>query len=151
VTVFRDFASLWRTVPQSGAHTDPECRRVGHILDEWLRAANITSGKLFRRLNKIGTASAEGLTQKVVWQIAGEYPAKTGIEPIATWLAWPSHMDAGLEGSALQRSGSLIYHAIRVRTRQCLPLKEFGPLILLLCIRFSPRHSGQTAMFFVSH
>ena len=37
---------------------------VKSVLDQWLQTANITSGKLFRRVHKIGKAWGEGLTEK---------------------------------------------------------------------------------------
>jgi hypothetical protein len=44
---------------------------VKALLDEWRQAANVTSGKLFRRVNKNGKAWGDGLTEKAVWHAAG--------------------------------------------------------------------------------
>jgi integrase len=47
---------------------------VKSLLDEWLQAANLTTGKLFRRVNKNG---------KAVWHVVREYAGKAGIERLA--------------------------------------------------------------------
>jgi len=56
---------------------------VKEIVDQWIQAANISSGKLFRRVHKIGKAWGNGLTEKAVWHIVREYAAKAGIEKLA--------------------------------------------------------------------
>ena len=61
-----------RTIPMPGW--------VKALLDDWLRAANLTAGKLFRRVNKNGKAWGEGLTEKAVWHAVREYARKAGIE-----------------------------------------------------------------------
>src|ERR1700694_5692768 len=38
-------------------------------LDDWLAAAAIDQGRLFRRVNKVGKAWGEGITEKAVWDI----------------------------------------------------------------------------------
>src|SRR5204863_2403266 len=38
-------------------------------LSDWLSAAGIHRGKLFRRVNKVGKARGEGITEKADWQI----------------------------------------------------------------------------------
>jgi hypothetical protein len=48
------------------------------VLDQWLQTANNTSGKLFRRVHKIGKAWGEALTEKAVWHVVREYAAKAG-------------------------------------------------------------------------
>ena len=53
------------------------------LLDEWLRAANLTAGKLFRRVNKNGRAWGEGLTEKAAWHVVREHAGKAGIERLA--------------------------------------------------------------------
>ena len=56
---------------------------VKNVLDEWLQAATITSGKLFRRVHKIGKPWGDGLTEKAVWHVVREYAAKAGIGKLA--------------------------------------------------------------------
>jgi len=40
---------------------------VKELLDQWVEAANLTSGKLFRRVHKMGKAWGERLTEKAIW------------------------------------------------------------------------------------
>jgi site-specific recombinase XerD len=56
---------------------------VKRVLDEWLQAAKITSGKLFRRVNKAGRTWGDGVTSKVVWHVVREFAAKAGIDKLA--------------------------------------------------------------------
>ena len=56
---------------------------VEALLDDWLRAANLNAGKLFRRVNKNGKAWGEGLTEKAVWHVVREYARKAGIDRLA--------------------------------------------------------------------
>ena len=39
---------------------------VKALLDEWIQAANLNAGRLFRRVNKNGKAWGDGLTAKAV-------------------------------------------------------------------------------------
>jgi site-specific recombinase XerD len=64
-----------RTVPIPGW--------VKASVDEWLQAANLSGGKLFRRVNKNGSARGDGLTEKAVWHVVREYAHKAGIERLA--------------------------------------------------------------------
>jgi integrase len=45
-------------------------------LDDWLAAAEIDRGKLFRRVNKVGRTWGDGMTVKAVWHIVKESVAK---------------------------------------------------------------------------
>jgi site-specific recombinase XerD len=56
---------------------------VKDVLDQWLQAANITSGKLFRRVHKMGKTWGERLTEKAVWHVVREYATKVGIDKLA--------------------------------------------------------------------
>ena len=56
---------------------------VKNVLDQWLQAANITSGNLFRRVHKTGKTWEERLTEKAVWHLVREYAAKADIERLA--------------------------------------------------------------------
>jgi hypothetical protein len=53
--------------------------RVKNVLDQWLQAANIRSGKMFRRVHKMGKSWGERLREKAVWHVVREYAAKAGI------------------------------------------------------------------------
>src|SRR5215472_8038889 len=52
-------------------------------LDEWLAAAAIDRGRLFRRVNKAGRAWGEGLTEKAVWHIVKEAANRVGVAKLA--------------------------------------------------------------------
>src|SRR5438477_8499900 len=52
-------------------------------LNEWLVAAAIDRGKLFRRVNKVGRAWGEGITEKAVWHIVKESAKTVGIAKLA--------------------------------------------------------------------
>ena len=77
----------WAIVDLKGkagpVRTIPMPAWVKNLLDQWLQTANITSGKLFRRVHKIGKAWGEGPTEKAVWHVVREYAAKAGIDKLA--------------------------------------------------------------------
>ena len=56
---------------------------VKGVLDEWLCAAGVTSGRLFRRVNKTGSIWGEAMTAKAVWHIVREFAKKAGINTLA--------------------------------------------------------------------
>ena len=55
------------------------------ILDEWIQAANRSSGRLFRRVNETGKTWGECITEKAVWRIVREYAPKAGIDSLAPY------------------------------------------------------------------
>jgi site-specific recombinase XerD len=64
-----------RTIPMPGW--------VKNVVDQWIQAANITSGKLFRRVHKMGKTWGERLTEKAVWHVVREYATKAGIDKLS--------------------------------------------------------------------
>jgi integrase len=40
---------------------------VKHLVDDWLHSAEISNGRIFRRVTRAGTAWGTGLSEKVVW------------------------------------------------------------------------------------
>jgi len=64
-----------RTIPMPGW--------VKNVVDQWIQAANITSGKLFRRVRKMGKTWGERLTEKAVWHVVREYATKAGIDKLS--------------------------------------------------------------------
>lgn len=58
---------------------------VKHVLDDWLNAAGLTSGRVFRRVKRAGRIWGDGMTEKVVWHVVREYAKKAGIHKL------PSH------------------------------------------------------------
>ena len=69
----------WAIADQGkGGHvrTVPVPDWVRNEVNNWLVAAPIDRGKLFRRVNKVGRVWGEGITEKAVWHIVKE-SAKT--------------------------------------------------------------------------
>jgi len=56
---------------------------VNEVVDEWLVTAGITSGRLFRRVNKAGRIWGDRVTTKVVWLVVREFARKAGIDKLA--------------------------------------------------------------------
>ena len=52
-------------------------------LDDWLAAAAIDRGKLFRRVNKVGRTWGDGMTVKAVWHIVKESARNIGVASCA--------------------------------------------------------------------
>jgi site-specific recombinase XerD len=68
-----------------GGHvrTVPVPAWVRRELDDWLSAAAIDQGRLFRRVNKVGKAWGEGITEKAVWDIVKESAKTLGVAKLA--------------------------------------------------------------------
>jgi site-specific recombinase XerD len=77
----------WAIVDLKGkaghTRTIPMPAWVKNVLDQWLITANITTGRLSRRVHKIGKAWGERLTEKAVWHVVRDYAAKAGIDKLA--------------------------------------------------------------------
>jgi site-specific recombinase XerD len=56
---------------------------VKQVLDDWLKAASLTSGRVFRRVNRAGRVWGDGMTEKVVWHVVREFAKKAGIDKLA--------------------------------------------------------------------
>jgi len=56
---------------------------VKEALDVWLKGAGITSGKLFRRVNRAGRVWGESKTEMVVWHVVREFAGKAAIDKLA--------------------------------------------------------------------
>jgi integrase len=52
-------------------------------LDDWITAAAIDRGKLFRRVNKVGRTWGDGMTVKAVWHIVKESAKRIGVAKLA--------------------------------------------------------------------
>ena len=52
-------------------------------LDNWIAAAAIDRGKLFRRVNKVGRTWGDGMTVKAVWHIVKESAKRIGVAKLA--------------------------------------------------------------------
>jgi site-specific recombinase XerD len=56
---------------------------VKRELDEWLAAAAVDRGKVFRRVNKVGRTWGDGMTEKSVWHIVKEAAKTIGVTKVS--------------------------------------------------------------------
>jgi site-specific recombinase XerD len=56
---------------------------VKDLIDDWLQAAGISSGRILRRVTRASTVWGSGLSEKVVWHVVRQYARKAGIEKLA--------------------------------------------------------------------
>jgi site-specific recombinase XerD len=56
---------------------------IKRVLDRWTSAAAITTGKIFRPVNKAGVTCGNAVSAKVVWHVVREYAAVAGIDKLA--------------------------------------------------------------------
>jgi site-specific recombinase XerD len=56
---------------------------VKRAIDDWLNAADIRHGKLFRCVCRRGTVWGAEITEKVVWHVVKEYATKLGVSKLA--------------------------------------------------------------------
>lgn len=56
---------------------------VKQTIDDWLIAAGVSQGKLFRRISWRGTVCSAEMTEKVVWHVVKEYAGEMGISKLA--------------------------------------------------------------------
>jgi len=70
---------------------------VKRAIDEWVTAAGIKGGKLFRCVCRAGNSWGDGMTEKVVWHVVKENGAKLGLSKVAP--------------HDLRRSCARLYHA----------------------------------------
>lgn len=56
---------------------------VQHRIHEWLAAAGITSGRLFRRVCRAGSAWGDHMTEKVVWHVVKKCGEMLGVPQLA--------------------------------------------------------------------
>jgi integrase len=56
---------------------------VKRELDEWLAAAAVDRGNVFRRVNKVGRTWGDGMTEKSVWHIVKEAAKTIGVVKVS--------------------------------------------------------------------
>jgi integrase len=94
-------------------------------LDNWLVAARIDRGRLFRGVNKVGKAWGEGITEKAVWHIVKERAESVGVEKLSPHdlrrtCAWLCHASGG----ELEQIQFLLGHASVQTTERYLGCKQ---------------------------
>ena len=78
-----------------GGHirTVPIPNWVKAALDQWICAANIREGKIFRRVARLGKVWGGGLSQNVVWYVVRTCCERAGLEHIAPHENRTQHWD----------------------------------------------------------
>jgi integrase len=56
---------------------------VYRLLNDWMLAAGIQGGRLFRRVSSAGRPSGDGVTEKLVWHVVKEFAARIGNDGLA--------------------------------------------------------------------
>src|SRR5215469_14960990 len=98
---------------------------VKNVLDQWVEAANHTSGRLIRHVHKIAKAWGEKLTEKAVWHVVREYGAKAGIDKLAPHdLRRTCARLCHAAGGELEQIQFLLGHVSIQTTERCLGCKQ---------------------------
>ena len=76
---------------------------VKAAIDRWAIPASITTGVVFRSINKAGRVSGEGFTPKVIWSIVRQVASNSGLSGVAPHdlrRTWVCALARRLPGSA---------------------------------------------------
>ena len=57
---------------------------VKRAVDSWAESAHITTGRVFRSINKAGRIWGDGMTTKVLWEVVKDTATRAGIEKLAS-------------------------------------------------------------------
>ena len=68
---------------EESRRTVPVPNWVKASIDEWITAAGVESGCVFRAINKGGRVYGDGLTANVIWSIVQGYAAEIGVPKLA--------------------------------------------------------------------
>src|SRR6266481_2155184 len=94
-------------------------------LDDWLAAAGIDRGKLFRRVNKVGRTWGDGMTVKAVWHIVKESAKRIGVAKLAPHdLRRTCARLCHASGGELEQSQFLLGHISVQTTERYLGCKQ---------------------------
>jgi integrase len=55
---------------------------VKRAVDSWTESAQITTGRVFRSINKAGRIWGDGMTPKVLWEVVKHAASQSGIEKL---------------------------------------------------------------------
>ena len=94
-------------------------------LDDWLAAAGIDRGKLFRRVNRVGRTWGDGMTVKAVWHIVKESAKSIGVTKLAPHdLPRTCARLCHASGGELEQIQFLLGHASEQTTERYLGCKQ---------------------------
>jgi len=125
-----------------GGHirTVPVPNWVKSALDLWMEAASISSGRVFRRVNKSGYVWRTGVTEKVVWSVVRESAAKAGIAKLAPHdLRRTCARLCHLAGGELEQIQFLLGHVSVQTTEQYLGCRQRLKNAVNDCIGIEPK------------
>ena len=110
-----------------GGHirTVPLPNWVKRRIDEWTSASGISTGRLFRSVNKSGLVWGTGVTEKVVWYIVKNFARTIGIEKLAPHdLRRTCARLCHLSGGELEQIQFLLGHVSVQTTERYLGCKQ---------------------------
>jgi integrase len=110
-----------------GGHvrTIPIPQWVGTALQEWLTDAAITTGPIFRAINKAGRIPAHGFTPKVIWEVVKRAGSTCGLSNIAPHdLRRTCARLCHLAGGELEQLQLLLRHVSVQTTERYLGCKQ---------------------------
>jgi len=110
-----------------GGHirTVPVPEWVKASVDVWTTIAHISSGRIFRCVNKTGSVWGSGITEKVVWSAVKEFAARVGIEQLAPHdLRRTCARLCHLAGGELEQIQFLLGHVSMQTTERYLGCKQ---------------------------
>ena len=94
-------------------------------IDAWIAAAAISDGRVFRIVNRGGTAQMAALSEKVVWQLLRGYAAAAGVPGIAPHdLRRTCAKLCRASGGELEQIQLLLGHASVQTTERYLETKQ---------------------------
>jgi integrase len=94
-------------------------------IDGWTSATVVSSGSVFRPVNRAGAAQDAGLSEKVVWQLLQGYASATGVPGIAPHdRRRPCAKMCRAAGGELEQIQLLLGHASVQTTERYLGTKQ---------------------------
>jgi site-specific recombinase XerD len=98
---------------------------VKQTVDAWTAAAEISTGTIFRRVNRLGKLWGDGLTPKAIWHVVKAAAQRTGIKNLAPHdLRRTCARLCHLAGGELEQIQFLLGHASVQTTERYLGCKQ---------------------------
>jgi site-specific recombinase XerD len=94
-------------------------------VDEWITAARISGGAIFRRVSRLGKIWGDSITPKAIWHVVKAASKRTGIKDLAPHdLRRTSARLCHLAGGELEQIQFLLGHASVQTTERYLGCKQ---------------------------